>query len=105
MIADNAWGGGVVLGAAVPSWQDLNLDELAVALHFNDETPVTATTGLADPLGSLAWVCNLVNGMGGTVHAGELVITGSVIKTRYPVAGDRFRYEFAGLADVQLTIA
>ncbi|MEE8244349.1 MAG: hypothetical protein V3R27_05110, partial [Pseudomonadales bacterium] len=58
----------------------------------------------ADPLGSLAWVANLITGMGGTIHAGDIVITGSVIKTRYPEPGDRMRYDIDGRADVVLTI-
>ncbi len=104
MIVDNAWCAGVVLGPEIPGWRDLDLDELPVALYWNDDPPATARTGLADPLGSLAWIANLVNGMGGTITAGEIVITGSVIKTRYPEAGDHMRYEVAGLAHVALTI-
>ncbi len=33
-----------------------------------------------------------------------IVITGSVIKTRYPEPGDRMRYDIDGRADVVLTI-
>jgi len=104
MIADNAWCGGVVLGPEISGWRDLDLDALPVALHWNDDPPVEAMTGLADPLGSLAWVCNLVTERGGTLRAGDIVITGSVIKTRYPKAGDRMRYDIAGFSDVSLSI-
>ena len=105
MIADNAWCAGVVLGPEIAGWRDLDLDALPVKLFWNDDPPVEAKTGLADPLGSLAWVGNLVTGMGGTIRAGETVITGSVIKTRYPDAGDRIRYEIANLSEVALNIA
>jgi len=105
MIADNAWCGGVVLGPEIPDWQNRDLDALPGTLYWNDDPPVEATTGLADPLGSLAWVCNLVTERGGVLRAGDIVITGSVIKTRYPKAGDRMRYDIAGLSDVSLAIA
>ena len=105
MIADNAWCAGVILGPEIPDWRALDLDELPVTLHWNDEAPVPAKTGLADPLGSLAWVASLITGMGGTIHAGDIVITGSVIKTRYPEPGDRMRYDIDGRADVVLTIS
>lgn len=105
MIADNAWCAGVVLGSEIAGWQELDLDELPVTLHWNDDAPVTAKVGDADPLGSLAWVANLVTSMGNTMRAGEIVITGSVIKTRYPGVGEHCRYDIAGLGDVSLTIS
>ncbi len=104
MAADNAWCAGVVLGPATSDWQGLDLYELPVSLHWNDDAPVHARTGDADPLGSLAWVTNEVTGRGGMLHAGDIVITGSVIKTRYPGAGEHFRYEIDGLGAVELTI-
>lgn len=104
MIADNAWCAGVVLGPEIPGWRDLDLNELPVKLYWNEDAPIEAKTGAADPLATLAWVANLVTSMGNIMRAGEIVITGSVIKTRYPGAGEHFRYEIAGLADVSLEI-
>ena len=104
MIADNAWSAGVILGAEVPDWQSRDFDNLATTLNWNDEEPQHAVTGLADPLGSLAWVANLVTGIEQTIKIGHTVITGSVIKTRYPKAGDEIRYEFDGLAGVTLKV-
>lgn len=104
MIADNAWCAGVVLGPELPGWRDLDLNELPVKLYWNDDPPVEAKTGAADPMGSLAWIANLVTSQGHTMRAGEIVITGSVIKTRYPGAGEHFRYDVAGLGDVSLEI-
>lgn len=104
MIADNAWSAGIVLGAEIPDWSTLDLDALPVALHWNDDAPVSAVTGLSDPLGSLSWMVTLLTGQGQTVEAGEIVITGSVIRTRYPVGGERIRYDIAGKSSVSLTI-
>ncbi|MEL7464130.1 MAG: hypothetical protein AAFN79_08695 [Pseudomonadota bacterium] len=104
MAADNAWSGGVVLGPAIAGWREMDVEGLPVALHWNDEPPATAHVGDADPFGSLAWVANVLTEVGQSLKAGEVVITGSVIKTRAPVVGDRVRYDVGGLAEVALSV-
>lgn len=104
MIADNAWCGGVVLGKPIADWRGRDLNALPCTLRYNDETPERAVTGLADPVGSLVWVVNHVAGMGEAMKTGDVVITGSVIKTRYPEAGDRATYEIDGLSEVRLAV-
>lgn len=105
LVADNAWCGGVVLGDEIAGWQDLDLADLPAVLHQDGRAPEQASTGAADPLGSLAWVLNHAGARGDTVRAGEVIITGSVVRTRFPVAGDRFRYEIGGAAAVELRVA
>ncbi|NJO37880.1 MAG: hypothetical protein HC871_10030 [Rhizobiales bacterium] len=104
LVADNAWCGGVVLGDEIAGWRDLDLSDLPVTLYQHGQPPEHARTGAADPLGSLAWVLNHVAAQGAILAAGEVVITGSVMRTRFPVAGDRFRYEIDGKAAVLLSI-
>ena len=104
MIADNAWCAGVVLGPEIPGWRDKDLNELEALLYWNDDAPAPARTGDADPLGSLAWVINLALQMGLGMKAGDTVITGSVIKTRYPVGPMKCRYEIDGASSVSLNI-
>ena len=65
--------------------------------------PEETNTGAADLLGSLAWVLNHFGELGMTVKAGEHIITGSAVKTRFPKAGDKIRYEIAG-ASVELEV-
>jgi len=105
LVAENAWCGGVVLGDEISGWQNLNIAGLPVTLYQNGQDPEHAITGAADPLGSLAWVLNHFGGRGETLEAGEIVITGSVMRTRFPVSGDEFRYEIDGKAAVVLSIA
>ncbi|MEM8752801.1 MAG: hypothetical protein AAGF90_07485, partial [Pseudomonadota bacterium] len=84
MAADNAWCAGVVLGPEIEGWRDMDVEGTPVALLWNDEPAVAAKVGDADPFGSLAWVANVLTSAGRTIRAGEVVITGSVIKTRAP---------------------
>lgn len=104
LTADNAWCGGVVVGDAIEGWRDLDLNALPVTLHQDGMEPEHATTGAASPLESLAWVLNHVTGRGGRVSEGEIVITGSVMRTRFPKVGDRLRYEIDGLASVEIEV-
>lgn len=103
MIADNAWCAGVILGDPIADWHGRDIDALACVLDWTGEDQATAVTGDADPLGSLAWVANLVTGQGQRIRAGEIIITGSVIKTRYPKSATTARYAIAGEA-VELRI-
>ncbi len=105
MAADNAWGAGIVLGEPIKGWQDMDVDALPVALHWNDEPAQTARVGDANPFGSLAWVAGVLTDAGQTIRAGEVVITGSVIKTRAPVVGDRIRYVIGDGAEVTVAVA
>lgn len=104
LVADNAWCAGVVLGDEIGGWQDLDLADLPAKLHQEGHAPEAANTGAADPLGSLAWVLDHAAGRGLTLGKGEVVITGSVLRTRFPVPGDRFRYDVGELASVEVLV-
>lgn len=104
LTADNAWCGGVVLGSPIEDWQSLDLADLTAALHQDGHEPEPANTGAADPLASLAWVLNHVTSGGETIAQGEHIITGSVLRTRFPEGGDRFNYEITGHAAVSVAI-
>lgn len=98
LIADNAWSGGVVLGPAIEGWQEMDLGDIQARVFQNGVAPEETNTGAADPLGSLAWVLNHFSSRGITLSKGEYVITGSAVRTRFPVSGDSFKYEIAGVS-------
>jgi 2-keto-4-pentenoate hydratase len=104
LTADNAWCGGIVLGDPVDGWQSLDVANLPATLHQDGVEPEPANTGAANPVASLAWVLNHFTGAGERIRAGEHVITGSVLRTRFPMPGDHLRYEIDGRASVEITI-
>jgi 2-keto-4-pentenoate hydratase len=104
LAADNAWCGGVVLGPRLDDWHTLDLDNLPVTLFCNDEARQHASTGAADPLGSLAWVANHLAEHGRRFEPGQFVITGSPIEPRFPHPGDHIRCDVNGLAEVAVHI-
>ncbi len=104
LTADNAWCGGVVLGEEITDWQSLDLGNLPAVLEQDGQPPEAANTGAADPVASLAWVLNHAASGGETIRAGEYVITGSVLRTRFPEPGDHLRYVVDGRAAVEISV-
>lgn len=104
IIADNAWCSGIVLGPEIPNWQDVDLNTLQSKLYWNNETPQNAMIRDANPLQSLSWVANLLISQGKIIPADSVIITGSVIKTRAPLVGDKIIYDVSGLSKVEINI-
>ncbi|MEM7190963.1 MAG: hypothetical protein AAF439_15235, partial [Pseudomonadota bacterium] len=92
LAADNAWCGGIVLGPAIDDWQSLDLGDLPSVLHQDGQPPEDGNTGAADPIGSLIWVLSHFAERGETIRKGEHIITGSVLRTRFPVPDDVARH-------------
>jgi 2-keto-4-pentenoate hydratase len=106
LVADNAWSAGVILGTPVADWRGLDLAATPARLEANGEVE-TATTGaaLGNPLNALAWAANELGTQGRPLSAGMIVMTGSTMKTRFPAAGEAFRYGIEGVGEVRLTIS
>ena len=85
ILADRCWCAGMVLGPRVEDWQALDLAAAPVELCWNDEAVERAVTGdsLGHPFEGLAWVANHLVGRGQRLREGEVVITGSALKTRF----------------------
>jgi len=103
IIADNGWCGGVVLGTPLANWAELDLGDIPSTVSQAGEPDEETNTGAADPLASLAWVLNHFSERGITLSKGEHIITGSAVRTRFPVPGDSFTYTVAG-ATVQVSV-
>lgn len=106
ILTDKCWCGGVVLGPEVTGWQGLDLATTPVELSWNGEVIDRGVTGAAmdHPFEAIAWLANLLAGRGRGMRAGEIVITGSALKTRFPKAGDEVTYRIAGLGETTVRI-
>ena len=106
ILADRCWCAGVVLGPRVEDWQGLDLAAAPVELSWNGEVIERAVTGdsMGHPFEGLAWVANHLAGRGQALRKGEIVITGSALKTRFPQVGDSVVYRIEGLGEVSLSV-
>ena len=106
MIADNAWNEGAVLGKPVRQWQDIDLAALQGVATINAAN-VGAGHGrdvMGHPLDALAWLANNLAARGLGLWRGDVVITGSLVTSKFPKAGDLIRFEAGALGAVELRV-
>jgi len=101
ILTDRCWCGGVVLGTPVADWQDIDLALAPVSLTWNGETIDQGVAGdsMDHPFEGLAWTANHLAAQGRALKKGDIVITGSALKTRFPAPGDTISYAITGLGE------
>lgn len=105
LIADNGWNGGIVLGEFVRPWPDLAAVEARVSIDGKtiDERGYGRDV-LGHPFHSVAWLAAHLAETGSVLRAGEIVMTGSLVTTKFPDQDAHYRYALSGLGAVALTI-
>lgn len=107
LAADNAWNEGAVLGAPVDDWRDVDLAGLRGSALINGAVvgEGRGADSMGHPLAALAWVANHLAGRGQGLRRGDVVITGSLVTSKFPRSGDRVRFEAGALGAVELQVA
>jgi len=59
---------------------------------------------MGHPLEALAWVANNLAARGEGLWRSDVVITGSLVASQFPRAGDRLRFEAGALGAVELSV-
>ena len=104
LIADNAWNEGIVLGEWRRSWPDLPATRGIVERNGKAIDQGYGRDVLGHPFEPLRWLANHLREQGETLHTGEIVSTGSLVTTRFPAAGEAYRFTVEGLGSVQITV-
>ena len=104
LVADNSWNGGIVLSEFATQWSDL---EAVLGRATKDRVAIGEGHGrdiLGHPFNSVAWLATQLASRGAGLKAGQVVMTGSVMKTVFPEedAGYRFDLEGIGFVEVQV---
>jgi 2-oxo-3-hexenedioate decarboxylase/2-keto-4-pentenoate hydratase len=107
LIADDFFNAGCVLGPPVAGWRELDLPEVTGVTRLNG---VEAGRGegravMGHPFEALAWLANLRAGLGLGLRAGEFVLLGSVVETRWVSPGDEVAVAIDGLGEMRATFA
>ena len=105
LIADDFFNAGCVLGTPVTRWRDLDLPMLTGVTRLNG-VEIGRGEGRAvmgHPLEALAWLANLRARLGLALQAGEFVLLGSVVETRWVSTGDEVIVAIDGLGEVRAT--
>jgi len=106
LIADNAWNEGAVLGAPVKDWRGIDLAAVRGVATING-IKVGEGRGadcMGHPLAALAWLADHLASIGRGLLRGDVVITGSIITSKFVKPGDRLRFELEHLGSVELEI-
>jgi len=104
LIADNSWNAGAVLGAFSGSWDNLEAATGIVRLNGQEIDRGYGRDVLGHPFVPLTWLANHLAEAGGALRAGDVVLTGSLIPTRFPKEAGAFRFDLAGIGAVELTV-
>ena len=102
-VADDFFAAGCVLGRAVPRYEAPDLLEVTGRAIING-AEVGRGTGadvLGHPHNALAWLANHLAEEGKGLHEGQIVLTGSLVKTVWLNAGDSVVMELDALGTVK----
>jgi 2-keto-4-pentenoate hydratase len=107
LVADDFFAAGCVLGGPVARSAAPDLLRVAGRALING-TEAGRGTGadvLGHPHNALAWLANHLAAEGRGLHAGQMVLTGSLVKTIWLNAGDHVVMELEGLGRVEARFA
>jgi 2-keto-4-pentenoate hydratase len=105
LVADNSWNAGIVLSEFKAAWPDL-----APVLGRASKNGSSIGEGygrdiLGHPFNSVAWLATQLASRGATLKAGQVVMTGSVMKTIFPEQDAHYRFELEGLGFVEVQVS
>lgn len=106
LVAGNAWNAGIVLGEPVAGWRRLDLAALTGRMRINGHE-VGGGKGadvMGHPLNALSWLANKLAADGTPLERGMIVMTGSIVATKYPIAGDVCEIEIDELGTAALAL-
>jgi len=102
LVADNAWNDGLVLGQFQSSWPDLAAARGIVECNGKVIDEGHGRDVLGHPFEPLRWLANHLGAQGQTLQAGEIVSTGSLVTTRFPAAGEHYKFSVEGVGVVEV---
>jgi 2-keto-4-pentenoate hydratase len=105
VVADNSWNAGIVLSQFAATWPDLGA---VPGTATRDGAPVGEGHGrdiLGHPFNSVAWLNVHLASRGDGLRKGQIVMTGSMMKTVMPTEPARYRFDLAGLGTVEVNVA
>lgn len=106
LIADNAWNEGAVLGAPVQGWKEIDLAALRGVAMIDGKRAGQGRGAdvMGHPFEALAWLANNLANRGLGLWRNDVVITGSLIASKFPRSGQTVRFDAGALGSVELRV-
>jgi 2-keto-4-pentenoate hydratase len=105
LVADNAWNAGIVLGPWQSAPPDLQSRRGRVFCDGVQVDEGRVGDALEHPFASVHWLAGELARRGHVLRAGMVVMTGSIVRTRFPSVGQHWQYEVDGLGSVRASFA
>jgi 2-keto-4-pentenoate hydratase len=105
LVADNSWNAGIVLSDFAPTWPDL---ETVLGTATKDGSTIGEGHGrdiLGHPFNSVTWLAGQLGSRGVGLKAGQVVMTGSVMKTVFPLESASYHFSIEGIGSIALHVA
>jgi 2-keto-4-pentenoate hydratase len=105
LIADNSWNAGVVLGKFMQAWPELATIGGLISV---DGIPLDRGCGgdvLGHPFHAVAWLASHLAKEGVGLRAGDIVMTGSLVTTKFPDRTASYRFDVKGLGAIELIVS
>jgi 2-keto-4-pentenoate hydratase len=102
LIADNSWNAGAILGPFVTEWPDL-VSVLGVVKQDGEQ--IDSGYGrevLGHPFEPLVWLARHLTERGQVLREGQIVLTGSLVRTRFPAPGQHYRFTLEDIGSVEV---
>ena len=104
LVADNSWNEGNVLGEFKSTWPDLGTAKSVLECNGKVIDEGKGSDVLGHPFEPLRWLANNLSARGETLKKGEIVLTGSWVTTRFPKAGEHYKYTIEGVGSVEIAL-
>ena len=104
LVADNSWNAGIVLSEFAGEWPDL---ASVRGRATKDRASIGEGHGrdiLGHPFNSVAWLASQLASRSIGLKAGEIVMTGSVMKTVFPTEEAHYRFDLDKIGFVEVQV-
>jgi 2-keto-4-pentenoate hydratase len=106
-VADNAGAGWVILGEFGLEPAQLQLDQIQLAIEIDgNQQQGLSSEVMGHPAAPLAWLANKLHeldGLGGSLMPGDIVITGAPVRSVAVQAGSHLHASFGPLGDIDIS--
>ena len=105
-IADNSMNEGAILGPPLTDWSEIDLASVRVEMFINGE-PAGDGYGrdvMGHPLEAVVWLANMLARRGQRLEQGMVIMTGSIVATKFLNAGDTARLRVESLGEANLRV-
>jgi 2-keto-4-pentenoate hydratase len=104
LVADNSWNGGIVVSQFVTQWPGLKEVRGTATKDGFDVGEGHGRDILGHPFNSVAWLATHLASQGEGLKAGQIVMTGSVMKTVFPAEDAVYAFSLDRIGSVSVDV-